>query len=187
MSLPHRHGTVAEAVPWDGPYIVAPKSPAILSAPDGMRIGLSWAGNPQHGNDRNRSVPFDAMRPLFDLPGRAMVSLQTGSAAADIRDAGATAVHDLSPALSDFAVTAAALMELDLVITVDTALAHLAGAMGRPAWVLLPYAPDWRWWPDTLEPDGVSRWYPSLRLFRQETRGDWTAVIGRVRAALEKL
>ena len=116
------------------------------------------------------------------LPGVALYSLQKGARAADIAASGATAlIHDLSPAIHDFADTARLLMQLDLLITVDTAPAHLAGALGRPAFVLLPFTPDWRWMGQRED----TPWYPSLRLFRQAAPRAWEPVIARVRAAIE--
>jgi tetratricopeptide (TPR) repeat protein len=144
-------------------------------------IGLVWAGNPEQQMDRNRSAPFAALLPLLDLPGIAWFSLQVGARAADIAAQGAAArLVDLGSEIGDFADTAALLSLLDLVITVDTSVAHLAGALGRPGWVMLSALPDWRWHLGRSD----SPWYQSLRLFRQPRRGDWGSVVGEVAAAL---
>ncbi|MBL6455555.1 tetratricopeptide repeat protein [Belnapia sp. T6] len=170
LSLPHLLG---EAEPRPGPaYLAADPARAAAWAArlcQGPRAGLVWAGNPRHLNDRNRSLPVAVLAPLLAQPGRRWISLQVGPRAADIAAAGLDGVlQDVAPALTDFAETAAALAQLDLLVTVDTAVAHLAGAMGVECWLLLPFAPDWRW--------GLlgerSPWYPSLRLFRQPAPGD---------------
>ncbi|MGE3536953.1 MAG: tetratricopeptide repeat protein [Candidatus Tectimicrobiota bacterium] len=145
------------------------------------RVGLVWGGNPQHLNDHNRSGKLAMFAPLGGLPGLRLYSLQTGSAAAQIDTAGATlALEDLGRALRDFADTAAVIAHLDLVITVDTAVAHLAGALGKPVWTLIPYAPDWRWGRTGTQ----TPWYPSMRLFRQSTPGDWASVVSQLTQAL---
>ena len=151
----------------------------------GVRIGLVWAGNPAHSNDRHRSLPLGAaprlLRPVHRLaaavPRLRLVGLQHGPRHAELAPLG---IPDLSPALADWSETAALVSALDLVITVDTAVAHLAGALGRPAWVMLPHAPDWRW--QLNRPD--SPWYASLRLFRQAVPGDWDSVVRAAAAAL---
>lgn len=146
------------------------------------RIGLVWAGRPTHRNDRNRSIPLPLLRPLLQTRGNDFYSLQVGPRAADLDDAGwREAVIDLSGYLTDFAETAAALEQIDLLISVDTAAVHLAGALGRSVWAMIPYAPDWRWMLDRED----SPWYPTLRLFRQRQPRDWPEVVGRVRAALD--
>jgi tetratricopeptide (TPR) repeat protein len=131
------------------------------------RVGIALTGNPRHPADRLRSIPADRDVRLPDVPGLRFVSLQHG------RACGRLGLPDLTPWLTDYAETAALIDNLDLVVTVDTSVAHLAGALGKPAWVLLPHAPDWRW---LLErPD--SPWYRSVRLFRQPNPGDWTSVL----------
>lgn len=145
-----------------------------------LTVGLVWAGNPKHHNDRNRSIKASMLEPVLETPGVAFFSLQIGR----LGELGRlrTRAVDLGPRLKDFSDTAAALTALDLCITVDTSVAHLAGALGRPAWVLLPFDPDWRW--------GVSgasnSWCPSLRLFRQAGPGDWGPVLDEVAAALRE-
>jgi tetratricopeptide (TPR) repeat protein len=169
---------------WNGPYLRAANKISLPVAADGRskRVGLVWAGNPTHANDANRSMRLVDLQPLLDRPGVTWFSLQLGKGPSELsasRFAGQ--VHDLSPMLTDFSATAAVLMELDLLITVDTAAAHLAGALGRPTWILLPaVGGDWRW--------GITgettAWYPGARLFRQQPAGDWAATMHDVAAAL---
>jgi Flp pilus assembly protein TadD len=177
LSLPHRLGTVPPQPQWDGAYLQAPPdgaAAAALAALPRPRVGLVWAGNPSHLNDANRSLPFEALAPLLAVPDVHFCALQFGPAAADAsRRAAATAWTDLAPLIADFADTAAALASLDLLVTVDTSVAHLAGALGLPAWVMLPFSPDWRW---QLEREDTP-WYPSLRLLRQRTPRDWAPVV----------
>lgn len=140
-----------------------------------------WAGSPEHRNDRNRSLALDRLAPLGRVANTRFFSLQKGAGAGQAANppTGLELV-DLGPEIGNFADTAAILQHLDLVVTVDTSVAHLAGALGRPVWVLLPFFPDWRW----LHGTNVSPWYPSMRLFRQEHPRDWDPVITRVAAAL---
>ncbi|HTP95423.1 MAG TPA: tetratricopeptide repeat-containing glycosyltransferase family protein, partial [Burkholderiales bacterium] len=149
----------------------------------GLRIGLAWAGNPNHLNDLNRSLPFAVLRPLADIAGVSFVALQKGPALAQAEAGHGPRVLLPGDELGDFADTAAAIAQLDLVISVDTSVAHLAGALGKPAWVLLPFAPDWRW---MLERED-SPWYPTMRLFRQSRPRDWAGVIERVGRELTAL
>jgi tetratricopeptide (TPR) repeat protein len=185
MSLPLAFGTTIETIPAAIPYLAAaPEAVArwrhrLGSAP-GMKVGLVWAGNPAHKNDRTRSLKLSRFAPLFDLPGVRWLSLQVGDRASDLAKLNAGQMIDLAADLKDFAETAAAVAALDLVITVDTAVAHLAGALGKPVWILLPFDPDWRWLLDR----GDSPWYPTARLVRQRTPGDWDGVIAQVQAAL---
>jgi ADP-heptose:LPS heptosyltransferase len=135
-------------------------------------------------NDFHRSIPFGMLAPILATAGASFVSLQVGPRAADLATPPANTVTDLAAELRDFAETAGALANLDLVIAVDTAVAHVAGAMGRPVWVMLPLCPDWRW----LLPSGdATPWYPTMRLYRQRKLGDWAEVIGRVAADLGAL
>jgi hypothetical protein len=145
-----------------------------LAQHDAPRVGLVWAGNPNHPNDRNRSLDSALLAPLLDLPG-SYFTLQPGVAAP-------AGIQSLSEHLTDFGQTAAAVANLDLVITVDTSVAHLAGALGVSVWTLLPFAPDWRWMLDRED----SPWYSSMRLFRQPSRGDWASVISQVSDALAR-
>lgn len=188
LSLPSRFGTTLEMVPKAVSYMSAPLAVVGPSVPrpagTKLAIGLVWAGRPEHTNDLNRSLTLDQLLPLADLPGVALYSLQMGARAGDIAAISAAAlVHDLAPQIQDFADTARLIDQLDLVICVDTSVAHLAGALGRPAFVLLPYTPDWRWlaWRED------SPWYPSLRLFRQQAPRDWSGVVTRLHAAIAAL
>ncbi|MEA1673853.1 tetratricopeptide repeat protein [Nitrospirillum sp. BR 11163] len=184
MSLPAALGVrdaAGLAVP--GPYLKADADHARAwrdqLVPDVLNIGLAWSGNPKHRADRLRSVPLaDLAGPLAAL-GVALWPVQTDRRRGDEEVLSALGVTNV--ALNGFTDTAALLAGLDLVITVDTAVAHLAGALGRPVWLLLPYAPDWRW---RLESQDTP-WYRATRLFRQEHQGDWAPVIRRVVAALE--
>ncbi len=148
-----------------------------------LRVGLCWAGRPEHPQDAARSIPPRLFAPVAEVPGIALVGLQRPETEAGEQPFANSApgflAADWGAEIGDFADTAAMISALDMVITVDTALAHLAGALGRPAWVLLPFAPDWRW---LLDRDD-SPWYPSLRLFRQERPGDWAGVLARVAEA----
>ncbi len=166
MSLPLALG----GVPFAGGYLrVEPRWRV-----SGFRVGIAWAGNPAQANDRRRSVPVAALAPLLAVPGVDFINLQVGARA------GEAGLPDLSAQLTDFAETAALIGTLDLVIAVDSAVAHLSGALGAPVWVLLAHVPDWRW----LLGREDSPWYSSARLFRQETPGDWDGVIRRVAGAL---
>jgi hypothetical protein len=134
---------------------------------------LVWAGNPAHANDRNRSLPLATLAPLLAYEGVRFVSLQRDLRAGDAERLAATPVLPLGAELGDFDDTAAVLAQCDLVIAVDTSVAHLAGALGRPLWVLLPFASDWRWTSDGER----SPWYPAARLLRQPRPGDWESVV----------
>ncbi len=188
MSLPALLGTEIGSIPRKTPYLAA--EPAAYAACrdrlgpfPGPRVGLAWAGNPRHVNDHNRSMPASCLRPLLRAGGATFFSLQMGSAAKDLDELAGGAVHDLSPEINDFADTAAIIANLDLVISVDTAVAHLAGALGRPVWLLLPFVGEWRWLLDRED----SPWYPTMRLFRQKAPGDWSGVVERVAEALPKV
>lgn len=185
ISLPHVLGTTLSTVPAPIPYLSAHEADIAawrlrLAAACRRRIGLVWAGNRRHENDRNRSLPPAALAPLVAGGNAAFFSLQVPASEEDLAALPGGRVIDLAPDLADFAQTAAALEALDLVITVDTAVAHLAGALGRPTWLLLPYVPEWRW---LLDRDD-SPWYPTVRLFRQRSPGDWQGVLDHVAAAL---
>jgi Flp pilus assembly protein TadD len=186
LSLPRVFGTNLSNVPAMVPFLRAdpelvPKWKDRLAGDGRKKIGLAWAGRPQHRQDRLRSIPLPSMLVLAQVPGTRLISLQKGPAAAHAREtAAALSLDDWTAELSDFADTAALIDALDLVITVDTAVAHLAGAMGKPVWVLLPFVPDWRWLMDRSD----SPWYPTMRLFRQGRIGDWETPIQRVVRAL---
>ena len=180
LSLPSVFRTMAETIPGGVPYLFpCPDRRAswgqVLEPYSGdVRVGLVWAGNVVHVNDRKRAMSPGLLTPLATLPGVQLFSLQK-------REAGdprgvipeSLSMIDWTDRCNDFADTAALISALDLVITVDTAVAHIAGALGKPVWVMLPFVPDWRWFLGRTDSD----WYPSMRLFRQPVPGDWDTVI----------
>jgi Flp pilus assembly protein TadD len=188
LSLPHHFGTRLDTIPARLPYLAAaPERIArwrALLPTARPRIGLVWKGNPRFENDRDRSLSALAeFAPLGTVAGAQFVSLQKGAGEDEAVDPPAgLPLIDIGSRLADFADTAAVVAQLDLVVSVDTAVAHLAGALGKPCWVLLPhYMTDWRWLADRTD----SPWYPgTMKLFRQPPGGDWTPVIAAVRAAL---
>jgi tetratricopeptide (TPR) repeat protein len=184
-SLPLALKTRADAIPAEIPYLTADAERIErwrdrLAAFGAPRIAIVWAGNPSHSNDRNRSIALAQLAPLWSVDGARFVSVQRDLRPGDAELLAEAPVLHLGAELDDFDDTAAVLEQCSLVITVDTALAHLAGALGRPLWVLLPFSPDWRW---TVHGDR-SPWYPAARLFRQPQPGDWASVVARVAAAL---
>ncbi len=189
MSLPLAFGTALDTIPADVPYVFAPADRvahwrARLGEPGPLRVGLVWAGSAVHKNNHNRSIAFERFRALLSAPGVAFVSLQQELGAAEAADLNGRAnVIALGGELRDFADTAAVVSLLDVVVSADTAMVHLAGALGRPVWALLPFAPDFRWL--LGRPD--SPWYPTARLFRQPRFGDWESVLARVQDELEAL
>jgi tetratricopeptide (TPR) repeat protein len=183
-SLPFVCKTALDSVPANIPYLRAfepqiAKWQALLEAQASPRVALAWSGRATHVNDRNRSLSLAQLEPLLSLPDMSFVSVQRELRPADaerlVREPRITQVGDK---LADFADTAAVLALADLVVCVDTSIAHVAGALGRHTCVLLPFQPDWRW---TLDRDR-SPWYPAVRLFRQPAPGDWSSVIARVAA-----
>ncbi|MDJ1180521.1 tetratricopeptide repeat protein [Roseofilum sp. BLCC_M91] len=205
MSLPYILGTTLDTIPVPIPYLRAPvraglervgagldhlsssseemdkPAPRVdraIRKSDNFKVGLAWGGNPNHGNDRQRSCKFADLLPLLELEGIDFYSLQKGDRAQEL--AGVENITNLDPTIQDFADTATLIDQLDLIITVDTSLVHLAGAMGKPTWLLLSFVPDWRWMLDRED----SPWYPTVRLFRQPTRGDWHSVITAVKTTL---
>jgi len=184
-SLPLAFATRLDTIPAAMSYLPAPATGHIqawearlsdrLGPHDRLRVGLVWSGRPTHMNDHNRSIPLEMLSRLLD-PGAAFVSLQKDPRPIDRTVLADGRLVDLTGHLADFADTAALASCLDLVITVDTSVAHLAGALGRPAWVMLPYTPDWRW----LLGRDDSPWYPTLRLFRQGASRNWEDVLERV-------
>ncbi len=180
LSLPRILGTRLETIPARVPYLRPPAAEDFPELPGGkLRVGLAWAGNPAHRNDRRRSVPLERLEPLGSVEGVVFFNLQKGPAAEQGSPAGLR-LEQLPGRWNDLPWLAASVARLDLVISVDTLQAHLAGALGRPVWLLLPFAPDWRW---MLGRDD-SPWYPTMRLFRQPAPGDWDSVIERVRQEL---
>lgn len=180
MSLPRVLGIDGDTLSQQVPYLSVPRDRATPKAAAGRRVGLSWSGNPDHVDDTRRSLSLETLAPLFECRNIDFVSLQlNGSDEIDRLGLGGRLV-DGAAEDRDLADTAATLMSLDLVITVDTSIAHLAGALARPGWVMLPHLPDWRW---LLERDD-SPWYPSLTLFRQDRPGDWRGVADAVAESL---
>ncbi len=181
LSLPLRLGTTLDTIPPAVPYLGSTATAATGGRP--RRIGLVWAGAPGHKRDRRRSIALATFAPLARATGIDLVSLQIGPRAVEaLAPPGGLTLRNALWDSADFADTAAVVAGLDLVITVDTALAHLAGALGKPVWILLPYAADWRWLLDRED----SPWYPSAHLFRQEEPDAWAAVLERVAAALAR-
>jgi tetratricopeptide (TPR) repeat protein len=184
-SLPLAFRTRLDTIPAAQSYLPAPPPGRIrawqdrLGPHDRLRVGLVWSGNPNHSNDRHRSMPLNLLMPLLDVDAT-FVSVQKDPREDDRITLASSGILDLTEHLTDFVETAALLSCLDLVITVDTSVAHLAGGLGRPTWILLPFTPDFRW----LIGRDDSPWYPSVRLFRQTETRDYADVILRVRAEL---
>ena len=185
LSLPRILGTDLNSIPVKSPYLyIKSGSHTDLEMCSEYKVGIVWAGNLKHPNDNNRSVELQQFSVLFDVEACQFFSLQVGKRRDDIiRYHYSNTIIDLGGDFSNFSDTAAAILELDLVISVDTAVAHLAGALGKPIWVLLPFMPDWRW---LLEREDTP-WYPTMRLFRQTDTRDWAGVLQKVRFALEKM
>jgi len=185
LSLAHRFRTRLETIPRAISYLRPLDAPVArwaerLGGGSEFKIGVAWTGNPKHINNLNRSAPVEAMDPLLAVEGVRFVSLQVGARANELTVHSNGAVPDLSPDLTDYAETAGVVANLDLVIAVDTSVAHLAGALGEPTWMILSWVPDWRW---LLECED-SPWYPTMRVFRQRAPGDWRGVAERVAAEL---
>ncbi len=186
MSLPHECGTTLENIPAEIPYLRVPSARQTQwqqrIGGTGFKVGLVWAGSETHTNNQRRSCGLAALAPLVEMKGVQFYSLQKGAAALDgTSQPAGMVIEDLAPQLNDFADTAAAIEQLDLVIAVDTAVAHLAGALGKPAWMLSYFPPEWRW----LLGRDDSPWYPTMRLFRQSAAdADWSPVVERVAQAL---
>jgi Flp pilus assembly protein TadD len=183
MSLPHVCGTTLDSVPASVPYLHATADAqdrwhARLGSLSGRKIGLAWAGRPTHKNDRNRSMTLETLAPLARVEGVSFISLQQG----DPDLSGSPLQLHRVESLADFADTAGLLANLDLVVSVDTAIVHLAGAMAKPAWLMNPFVTDWRWMVERED----SPWYPTMRIFRQSVHGDWRSVVERVAAELAR-
>jgi hypothetical protein len=187
MSLPMIFNTTLQTIPANVPYLQA--DPALTARWQArvaavekaqLKIAIVWAGNPVHKNDHRRSIDPSLLKPLTQVPGVRLFSLQAVGQRGFAANAHAVAtemgVINWTAELRDFADTAALLANLDLLICVDTAVAHLAGAMGRPVWTLIPFNGDWRWFSGRED----SPWYPTMRLFRQEVPGDWGVPIARI-------
>ena len=185
--MPRVLNTTLETIPGRTPYLAA--DPAAVAAwrqrlalrPGMLNVGLAWRGSPLHRDDAKRSLPLAAFRPLWDVPNIRIVSLQKGPARQEIAPS-CLPLLDLGEELTDFADSAALLMNLDLLISVDTAAVHLAGALHRPVWNLITYHPDWRW--GLVRTD--SPWYSAMRLYRQSRRNHWTDVIEAVAGDLRE-
>lgn len=188
LDLPALFGTTIADVPAAVPYLAAPAERIeawrgrLDAASARLRVGIAWAGNRRHKNDSNRSCTLAHFASLARMEGVVFYAVQKERAEPDAWPADASApLLDVSAELGDFADTAALIENLDLVISVDTSVAHLAGALGKAVWTLLPRVPDWRW----LTEGDETPWYPTMRLFRQRSAGDWVGVFGEVEAALE--
>jgi tetratricopeptide (TPR) repeat protein len=180
MDLPGVLAVDLDAIPASVPYLAPPEAAVAawrreLTGLPGLRVGLAWAGNPRYPADARRSLPPARLAALADVAGASFVSLQKDAAAAP-----PLSLFDRTAALHDLADTAALIATLDLVIAVDSAVAHLAGALGRPVWLLNRFDTCWRW----LRARADSPWYPTMRIFRQARPGDWDGVLAEVRAAL---
>jgi hypothetical protein len=191
LSLPRLFGTELASIPAEIPYFRPPAGEEVgedvdrlLGPPHrGLRVGVVWAGNPDFPGDAERSCPPRQLEPLTRVAGVRLASLQFGDRAKELSELPAGSLVDLRPVLGDFARTAALLTHLDLVLTIDTSMAHLAGALGRPVWNLLSHRPDWRW----LKEGEATPWYPTMRLVRQRRPGDWAELVERVAAELAEL
>jgi len=185
MSVPHLLGTTLESLPATVPYLSVPpdiRTPSLTG--EGLKVGLVWQGNPQHATDHLRSLSLATLAPLLNVANVRWFSLQCGAGKeAQFASPWAGRITDLSSQLTDFAITAAVMAKLDLVISVDTATAHLAGALGRPVWIPIHRGNDWRW----LHGRDDSPWYPTARLFRQQPPRRWEPVIEAMAAALTEL
>ena len=184
MSLPRLLRVSAQDVPREVPYLRAADEDTARWRDDvrsarGLRVGIAWASNPGAGYAWRKSIPLEALAPLASVAGVSFYSLQKD---AGERPPPGLQLIDLTAQLGDFSATAGLIANLDLVISVDTAVAHLAGAMGKPTWTLLREIPDWRWQGQGAQ----SLWYPSMRLFRQEREGDWRGVVQQVVRALQE-
>jgi hypothetical protein len=191
-SLPRAFGTRLETIPASPSYLKA--DPALVArwaeriGTEGFKVGIAWQGTKAVRADHNRSIPLEAFAPLAAVPGVRLISLQVGPAVEQIAGlGGAFKVEqlgaDFDSGADAFVDTAAVMANLDLVVTCDTSIAHLAGALGRPVWLALKKYAEWRWLCDRAD----SPWYPSMRLFRQNERGDWDELFGRIAAALREL
>lgn len=189
LTLPGVLGTTLRTIPHIVPYLSADPKRANRWEPripkdKKLKVGLVWAGQPTHANDRNRSTSLAQLAPLAEVSGIWLCSLQKGKASQQIyKRSNALELSNWEKELKDFSDTAGLIANLDLVIAVDTSVAHLAGAMGKPVWVLIPFVPDWRW---LLEREN-SPWYPTMRLFRQPRFGDWETPVQNIVAALKQL
>jgi hypothetical protein len=187
LDLPRILGTTVETIPAEVPYLHADRTKAEFwrdrLAGDDFKVGIVWAGSPKHTDDANRSCRLEHFKPLTEIESVRLIGLQKGGPAAQAGQfAGGAPFVSLGEEFADFADTAAVIENLDLVISVDTAVLHLAGAMGKKVWGLLPFEADWRWMLDRSD----SPWYPTMTLFRQAGTGDWDSVFGSVEDELRR-
>ncbi len=187
ISLPYLFGITLDDIPASNSYLTFLPEKTVsgigLNATSKRKIGVVWAGSKTHRNDQKRSLDLDQLRPLLAREDCEFYSLQVGrSSQENDQILEQFKVYDLSSQLTDFSMTASAIQQLDLIITVDTSVAHLAGALGRPVWTLLPFIPDWRWLLDRSD----SPWYSSMRLFRQSQPGNWHDVVVEINQALDE-
>ena len=184
MSLPGVFKTMPETIPWNGPYISAPDSATVTLPNDkGINIGFTWTGSELNPTNNERSVPLTFLKPLFEIQNCRFFSLQHGPAGDEIEKEGfSNRIIDMRTQMTDFGGTASLVLNLDLVISVCTSVAHLAGAMGKPTWIMLPLVADWRW----LTHREDTPWYPSVKLFRQSNSHGWSTVVGRLAVELQK-
>ncbi|MDA0663121.1 MAG: tetratricopeptide repeat protein [Proteobacteria bacterium] len=187
LSLPNRFGTTVETIPNKVPYLrPPPDARAGIKRRKGSKLAVAfvWAGRPTHSDDRFRSCPVNWFAALFDIPGIDFYSIQWGPRSAEMKPHLARDnVFSLSDQLTDFGETAAIIDQVDLVISIDSAVTHLAGALGKPVWTILPFGGEWRW----LFRREDTPWYPNMRLFRQRILGDWRPVFLRIAGALQQL
>ncbi len=184
MSIPLVLGQTIGTVPRDTPYLVPDTCPSAFKSWLGQvkekTVGVVWHGNPDQTDNWKRFVPYATFAPIFETPGISFVSFQIDREADETLPEGS---FDAVPLLTDFGATASILDKIDLLISIDTATAHMAGALGKPCWTMIPFVPDWRWRLETEE----SIWYPSMKLYRQTALHDWTPVVQRIRSDLEAL
>jgi len=185
MSLPNIFGTTLDTIPTEVPYLKAPENkPLKATKTKTFKVGIAWSGSHTYSNNHNRACKLEDFAPLFKIPRLSFYSLQKGPQVEELKNfSHRDKIQDLSPQLNNFADTARVISQLDLIITVDTAVAHLAGALGKRVWILLCYAPDWRWMLDRED----SPWYPTMTLFRQSSPKDWQELFSRVAIALARV
>jgi hypothetical protein len=193
LSLPRIFQTTLETIPARIPYLFAEQGlvrhwRAKLQGISGFRVGVNWFGRSSRGAHRQRDIPVDCLASLAQVPGVRLINLQKGDLQRELAArCGPEAVVDLGGDIDQehgaFMDTAAIMLNLDLVISSDTSIPHLAGALGVPVWLTLPCVPNWRW----LQDRNDSPWYPTMRLFRQQSAGDWTGVFATIRAELQHL
>jgi len=189
LSLPGIFKTTLATIPSDVGYIHVDQALVEswknkLSTFKKYKVGLCWQGNKNHKNDRARSIQLEQFKPLFEMDNIDFFSLQKGFGDEQIKQYQlSNEIHDFTADIVSFSDTAALIEDLDLIIGVDTATTHLAGALGNSVWMLLPFNPDWRWMLDRAD----SPWYPSMQLFRQKSIGDWQPVVEKITQQLEEL